>query len=244
MKSIIYHIILYYCVLLLAGCAAESDASFSPVTGKGGSMARFAIKGDYLYTVDYSKLNVFDISQANNPQYKNQVYLGNDIETIFPYQNSIFIGTQTGMQILDNSNPEQPYFLSAFAHVRSCDPVVVQGNYAYVTLRGGNRCGGASNQLDVLDISNLQNPILLKSYPMSSPYGLGIDGNSLFICDGDAGLRILNAQNPLNLVQTNHLTAINAFDVIPVNGLLLLIGKDGLYQYDYQGVLKSKIEVK
>ena len=37
----------------------------------------------------------------------------------------------------------------------SCDPVVVQGDYAFVTLRGGTECQGFSNQLDIIDISTL-----------------------------------------------------------------------------------------
>jgi hypothetical protein len=40
---------------------------------------------------------------------------------------------------------------------------------------------------------------------------------------------------------------INAFDVIPIGKVLVLIGDDGLYQYDYSNVknitLLSKISV-
>ena len=36
--------------------------------GRGGSMARFAISGNNLYTVDQGSLTHFDISDANNPQ--------------------------------------------------------------------------------------------------------------------------------------------------------------------------------
>ena len=36
-------------------------------TGIGGSMARFTIKGDYLYTVDSYDLKTFDIKDKVNP---------------------------------------------------------------------------------------------------------------------------------------------------------------------------------
>ena len=39
------------------------------------------------------------------------------------------------MFIYDNTNPQAPYFLSRFQHAEACDPVFVEGDYAYVTLR-------------------------------------------------------------------------------------------------------------
>ena len=78
------------------------------------------------------------------------------------------------MQIFDNSNPSEPIHLSTFAHARVCDPVVVNDDYAFVTLRSGDRCSGFVNQLDVVDIKDLENPKLVKSYPMDNPHGLGV----------------------------------------------------------------------
>jgi hypothetical protein len=71
---------------------------------------------------------------------------------------------------------------------------------------------------------------------MQEPYGLGIDGTNLFVCDGIAGLKIYNASDPENLVKIAWFPDVNAFDVIPFNGLLMMIGKDGLYQYSYNGI--------
>jgi hypothetical protein len=78
---------------------------------------------------------------------------------------------------------------------------------------------------------------------MISPYGLGIDGDLLFITEGDAGLKIYNTADVSkideNLIQ--HITGFNAFDVIPNNGLLILTGKDGLYQFDYSNIDEVKM---
>ena len=46
------------------------------------------------------------------------------------------------MEIYDLTEEQNPVCLSDFNHVRSCDPVVVQGDIAYVTLRSGSFCGG------------------------------------------------------------------------------------------------------
>lgn len=70
---------------------------------------------------------------------------------------------------------------------------------------------------------------------MTNPHGLGKEGDLLFVCDGSAGLKIFDASDPETI--TSHLIkeypGINAYDVIPLSGLLVLIGEDGLYQYDY-----------
>jgi hypothetical protein len=203
--------------------------------GVGGSMARFTLFDQYLYAVDISNLRLFNVSSAESPVLEKEMNIGWNIETIFPCDDKLFIGGQTGMIIYSLEDPSDPEYIANFWHASSCDPVVVEGEYAYVTLRAGNLCGNNLSQLDVIDISDINNPLLVKVYPMEEPYGLGIDNSVLFICDGDAGLKIYNASDPDNI--TSHVLAeypdINAFDVIPLGEVLLMIGIDGLYQYDY-----------
>jgi len=103
--------------------------------------------------------------------------------------------------------------------------------------------------LEVFDITNLKSPVLKKSYQMTGPQGLGKDDDVLFVCDGDAGLKVFDASQPdIQLPQLATFNTINAYDVIPVNGNLFLIGKDGFYQYDYSDLnniaLLSKIEIQ
>jgi hypothetical protein len=222
----------------------------STSTGVGGSMARFTIVNNFLYTVDYSQLYAFNISNLKQPIKESVTSIGWGIETIFPYGKHLFIGSETGMIIYDISAPATPKYLSNFAHVRSCDPVVVQDTLAYVTLRGGNECGGFTNQLDVINIKDLGNPRLIKSYSMTGPYGLGIDKTTLFVCDGVAGLKVYNASDVHNIDKNMIKTYsnIDAYDVIPFNNLLIMIGKDGLHQFDYSNpaniVFLSKLDVK
>ncbi|MBW7468188.1 hypothetical protein ABID22_002590 [Pontibacter aydingkolensis] len=211
--------------------------------GKGGSMARFTISGHHLYTVSLSDLQVFDISTAADPRKGLKVNLGWGVETIFPYNNKLFIGTTTGMHIYDNSNPVSPVHLSTYAHVRSCDPVVVEGDLAWVTLRSGNACAGFTNQMDVINISDPKNPKLLKTYPMQNPHGLGIDRSALFLCEGSYGLKVFDITDHLKVDQNlkAHFKGHDAFDVIPLGTSLLMIGKDGLYQYDYSNINQMKL---
>jgi hypothetical protein len=213
----------------------STPGSNSMSVGIGGSMARFTIVENFLYTVDQYNLKAFDIDELSSPLLVSDQSIGWGIETIFQYRNKLFFGTTTGMLIYNLSNPSRPEYVSSYSHIRSCDPVVVEGNYAYVTLRAGNLCGEATSQLDIIDISNITSPKWEESYPMQEPYGLGIDNSTLFICDGAAGLKVYNAEDPKNLIKIAWFSEVNAFDVIPFNGILMMIGTGGIYQYDYSG---------
>lgn len=213
----------------------RTSSSAPILTSVTGSMSRFAVYNNYLYVVNNSAIKVFSL-HGNAAIIKHEQYLSWNVETVFPYDQKLFLGTTTGMMIYDLVNPEQPQYLSSITHILGCDPVVVQGDYAYVTIRGGNFCGQNFSVLNVIDISNPAAPVQLASFNMQEPYGLGIDGNTLFVCDN--GLAVFDATNPL-LVGSKlmkRFSAIHGFDVIPYNGVLMLIGSDGLYQYDYSDI--------
>ncbi len=221
-------------------------------TGVSGSTTRFAIVNERLYAVTQNDMKLFDVKIPAKPVKDGSLSLGFGIETIFPYKDKLFLGTTTGVQIWDNKNPQKPTYLSRLDHARACDPVVVENDIAYVTLRSVSnfsRCGAAlANQLDVINVSNPAKPELIKVYPMDNPYGLGIDNKKLFICEGAKGLKTFDATNVLDIKQLQHFKDMDAYDVIPLNNTLMMIGRDGLYQYDYSNPnslkLLSKIAVK
>jgi hypothetical protein len=229
--------------------AAQSNSSATSVSpiGVGGSMARFTIMNDRLYTVGTSDLDVFNIVNANDPKHTNRLNVGWSIETIYPFKDRLFIGSQTGMFIYNVSNADAPVADGKFSHVSSCDPVIADDDYAYVTLRSGTACQGFTNQLDIVRLNNITDPVLQKTYPMKNPHGLSKDGDLLFICDGDAGLKLYNAANVMNLQLIMEIGDIDAYDVIAMNKIALVVAKDGLYQYSYANPaeirLMSKITV-
>ena len=208
-------------------------------------MARFGLIGNSLVAVGTNSIYYnFDLT---DPTFPKRIYMdyikGGGVETMFLSGKYMFLGTSNGMLIYDLSDPMKPVYLSAFWHATGCDPVVVQNNRAYVTLRSGVTCANRStNELSVLDITDVKVPVLLRSYGMDNPHGLGISDDILFVCDGNSGLKVYNVANPL-LVDVNLLAkfpGINAYDVIPLNKSLLMIGSDGFYQYDYTDVKNIK----
>ena len=242
MKNTLYPLLLFF---LLAACAKDggSDAP-SPGAGIGGSTARFTISGNTLYTVSNTALQAYDISTSSDPKKGNKTTLGFGVETIFPYRNNLFIGTKTGMYIYDITQPGAPKQVSFYSHVLSCDPVVAQGNYAYVTLRSGTNCRSQAvnvNSLDVIDISAIANPKLLRSYPMTNPRGLGADSTLLFVGEGDYGLRVMDISNPTDVRELQYFYSTKAYDVIPTKKRLIVTGPAGIYQYSYADFNQLKL---
>jgi hypothetical protein len=246
--------------MLTVSCSQDLGSSDfggggSSSEGKGGSMARFCISGDILFTVDQNSLKSFDISNPEDPNFLagRTQNLDFGIETIFPMDSLLFIGSQTGMHIFRISSRGLPQYLSTASDIFSCDPVVAQGNYAYVTLNSANvRCGRTSNILQIYDITDIKQPQLVDEVlGFASPMGLGIDGNKLFICDN--GLRVYDITNRTSpewiddIYSAGIYNLSDAYDVIPLDGLLILVASSGIYQLDYTGEsleLLSKIEVK
>lgn len=214
---------------------AEGSGAPSRTIGIGGSMARFIINGDQFYGLNQTDMQIVDITQPASLVKGAKIEMSRMVETLFIEGTNLFVGTQTGMLIYDVSVPASPAYKSEYNHFQSCDPVVVQDNMAYVTLRAGNRCGNWQNVMEVIDLKDIMSPVLVKSYPMSEPYGLGIDNKILFVCDGQAGLKVYDASDPLriDLHMLKQYTNLKAFDVIPFGNVLIMIAEDGIYQYSY-----------
>jgi hypothetical protein len=210
----------------------SGPSSVSPY-GVGGSTARFTLAKDRLYTVSHSLLNVLNVANEQDPVFVNQKQIGWNIETIYPFRDRLFIGSTTGMFMFDISSPDDPIQAGQFSHVQSCDPVIADDQYAYVTLRSGTSCAGNTNTLEVLKLNDPGQPTLMKTYNLFNPHGLSKDGNLLFVCDGRDGLKVYDASNIQQLQLLQQIKGMEALDVIAMDGLALVMAKEGLYQYNY-----------
>ena len=222
-----------YTTGVFAPSASSTNAAAPSVPGISGSMARFTIVNNDLFTINSFSLNTFDINSPNDPQNIATTSLGWNIETIYPFKDKLFIGSNSGVFIYDVSNPASPVAEGQFSHVRSCDPVIADDNTAYVTLHDGTVCQGFDNQMDVMNISSLSSPSLIKTYPMTNPHGLTKDNNLLFICDGRGGLKMFDAADPSKITLKKSIPGIEPYDAIAWNKNLVVVAKDGLYQFDY-----------
>ncbi|HRQ31331.1 MAG TPA: hypothetical protein PLU49_14720, partial [Saprospiraceae bacterium] len=212
--------------LHLISCSKDSGGDVAI----GGSLNKFTIIGNNLYVINNAKVETYDIDNGKM-HYIGSTTIEPGIETLFPFDTLILVGAQNGMHICKKNQDGTLTLMSRYTHIQSCDPVVTDGSIAYVTLSSG--CGNESNQLEVLNITDPYNPQRIKSYAMNHPKGLGIDGKLLFICDSDDGLKIFDRTVPEKLVQLYHFDYFTAIDVIPFNGLLLVMTGNGFREFNY-----------
>jgi len=210
--------------------------------GTGGSMARFTLMEGHLFAVDQNTLRVFDVVNPAEPKFVKPIDLGWGIETIFPFQQKLFIGSNRGMHIYDASTPSAPTRMAVYEHVLSCDPVVVNEEHAFVTLRSGNFCVNGVNELHVIDIKDPYQPKLKKAYPMLNPHGLGLAEQFLYVAEGKHGLKSFNVKDVLSIDknQLEFLPSMKSVDLIPGPKSLIVIGPDGVCQFDYSNPASLK----
>ena len=230
-------------MIIMLGCGESSNNSNNNI-GKAGSMARFSLKGNYLYTLNKSEMNIFDVSEASNPKNISKLHTPFNVETLYSYKDYLYMGASNGVYIYDNSEPTQPNFLTLFTHAQSCDPVILENDIAYVTLNSSNSCWRQNpieiNRLEVLDMHDPKKPKLIKRMEMWEPKGLAINNNKLFICDGTEGLKVFDINETehnsslaikLNPLATNK--EIDCYDVITSNNSLIVSNQTNIRQFDH-----------
>lgn len=216
--------------------ASFESASGSGNVGTGGSFARFQINNNALYTVESFNLKVFNITNPTETFFDKTVnmneWLGGGLfETLFKQKEFLFIGSTNGMYIVNALDEFNPYFVSSFAHATACDPVVVDGYKAYITVRGGSNCGSIEDQVNVIDITTIENPTLISTYLLTQPYGLGIKNNVLYVC-ADGNLNVFDATNSAELSLENTYED-EVTDVIALDSHLIAVGTNKIIQYNY-----------
>lgn len=215
-------------------------SSFTNTMGGAGTLNRIAAEFNHIYVLGGSTLHVI-LDGYNKISHVEDVELGEGMETIYAENNRLYIGSQTSMLIYSVSTPSKPTEVSTFTHTRSCDPVLPNGNIAYMTLRTSNNAGCndvGENTLTVIDISNEQEPQSVKVINMLSPYGMTMLGWYLVVGEGTNGLAIFDASNPSDPVEVSRTNSLEAYDVMrhPSNPFILMVtSSNGLeqYQIDY-----------
>ena len=240
MKKIFQIIGIVFISCFYLQCSLENDAAApSSDTGIGGSLAAMTIVSDFLYLIDNQSITVFNLTNPATPvQVGDPINVGFGIETLFARGDRLFIGSQTGMFIYDITNPVSPEPLANHTHFYGCDPVVANDSIAFVTVRSAENCRGLVevNQLEVVDVTNPANPNSLQFVNLNNPAGLGLDGDYLFVTDGDAGIKVFDVSAPRDGIELIGHIPVNVFDVITLDGLLIAVGSENLYQFDYTDI--------
>ena len=210
-------------------------------TSTAGSMTRFLPIDGYLYTINFNELVLFQIGSDYRPSPWIKKNAQTQVETLFQLNDLLFVGSVNGMLLYDVSNAADPEYINRIEHMRSCDPVVADANYAYVTLRGGTNCFTDINELQIIDIQDPQNLSVVSRKDMYNPHGLGIYDDHLIICDGTAGIKIVDVSTPTEPNIVNSAPIQFAYDVIIDYPHALIVGDTDLFQYDISNLPEMQL---
>ena len=230
-------------LLFAAACSKESSDGLA-LTGKSGSITRFATHNGYMYVLNPNEVLTYSLQDPDKPALVNRLTTDYGLETIIVYDNTIYLGSNTALYILDIGNPAAPSILSKTnrneVFLGGCDPVVVKEQYAYSTIKViQNVCGDVSSQsaLIVYDISNKTAPTETGTYPLNIPNGLGYQGNYLFVCDeGSDRLEVFDISNPLSVTPLPGFAVniLDPYDLIVDGNKMIVSTKTDFRIYDLQ----------
>lgn len=227
--------------LLIFSCDSDLSDPGGSNTVLSGSYANMLILADHLYMIDERDLKAYSIEDPSKPIEVYKENLGFGIESMFLRGDILFIGSATTLFIYSIGSDGIPSPMSNteyhnFQDMCSRDPVVANESIAYVTLSSADlsECfRSVENELRLYDIEDLSDPTLINVFEMERPKGLGLDGDCLFVCEANDGLKVIDVSDPMDVKLIHHFDGYKAFDVIPRSGHLLVVGPDSLYQYNY-----------
>lgn len=242
-----YKILATLCAMLLVYSCSKDTTIYNPVAkGKSGSVTRFAAYNGYLYVLDQNKIKTYATSGNSEPTLQSTVYTDYGLETIAIYDGVIYLGSRDGLYILDISNPGFPKILSKTERSTlfgRCDPVVVQGNYAYSTVKTTNNGCGSINTISALityDVSNKNNPVQIDATPLNQPNGLAIAGSYLLVCDeGTDNVLVFEITNNLP-VPVVAVSVTKPRDVICTNDKMIVSTESGFSFYSIADITNIK----
>ncbi len=228
--------LLLFCLLvLLVACGNDSDSSPDlSGAGQGGSLAKFTIaKNQVLVLTDFS-VKQYDILNNGSLAFKNESFISDDLETIFPYGDNILIGSSSAVYFLGFNANDELELKGEFIHFTACDPVVASGTLAYSTLRSTGCRFDSQEVIDVIDFSDINNPFRVNSIPSESPFGLAIAGDYLFVCE-KGGISMFLRGNDGGLVSVGffEIDGRLPIDIIPQDGFLIVRTDNGIYNVTY-----------
>lgn len=242
----------------LTGCVDENLNGLEQSTaGTNGSYSQMIVVGDFLYGINGPNLSTLDIRDKNNTSIIDQQRLDFDIESLYSFQGLLFVGSSQRLYIMELADNGVPKLRVAEEYVfedifTPCDPVVANSTHAFVTLSSLVRneaqfnfldCGQVAevNELRIFDITDLENVDYVSSTPMSNPKGLGLDGSTLFVCDGENGLVVFDISDVNNVLEIESFHGFNAYDCIVKDDLLIVVAEDQLLQYDYSDLTNIRL---
>jgi len=194
------------------------------------------IEGNYAYVVERaltSTLHIYNITDPENPVEIGSCIIedtGDWLQGITVEGQYAYVAHgQSGLHIIDISNPSTPGKVGGWNDYSECLDVAVEGNYAYIA--------GADHEtwemgLLTINISNPVNPTLETIKGIATAYDVELKDGYAFV-SGNVGLQIFDISDPANPDSVILLSEPTRGYALVLDGTNAYISTDhGIYIYD------------
>lgn len=234
-----------FLLFVLSTLSCEDDHSTPSQGTSSGSYANMLIIGGYLYAVSDSDIATYDLTDPIHPLEIKREKLDFGIESLLHHSGLLFVGSRSAMYIFEIGADGIPilqstsdYNLQSWAIECSHDPIVVNDSIAIASLSSRLisrfMCGPSPiNELRFFNIKELTSPRLINSYQMDEPKGMALDGQYLFVCLKNDGLRILDISDPLNPIPKYSYPDIKTYDIILKDDVFFVVSSESIYVFEY-----------
>jgi hypothetical protein len=147
-----------------------------------------AVRGDYVYLEnDQNGLMIIDISDPANPILTGTEYSSAGVSIALDGDYAFIPRFAGDLSIVNVADPRNPFPVGRYESIGRCGDAAISGSLA---------CLASQNYFEVIDISDLSNPMLLGSLVNGKVDGLCISGNYAYVAHNDLGLQIVDISNP------------------------------------------------
>lgn len=144
---------------------------------------------------------VLDVSNPLSPTLRSKIDVpfGSANDAVVQNDVAYIAWINTGLQILDVSDANNPIERSRFEQIDDANDIVIAGEYAFV-LEGGSGVW-------VVDVSDYANPNVKGFHTVGgSNLEITIQGDYAYIAGGDSGLHVVNISDPMTLVEVGNVS--------------------------------------
>ncbi len=179
-----YNGYMYILDLLLPGFPAWS------VTNVGG-IGDIEVRNNYAYILNDDGLQVWDVSNVQNPVFVSSVFAAYNYKDIFLSGNYAYLSSgPQGLRIIDITDPANLILMGTFDTYSVALGLFNSGNLTYLA--------NAEDGLLIIDNTDLDNPVLLGQYPIPDGfiYQVEVRDNIAYTVCWTSGFRIIDVSNP------------------------------------------------
>jgi len=159
----------------------------------GGRMVSVCVSGDYAYTARYDGLvEIINVSDPEQPQLAGSILLPDHVQgvdgKILVSDSLVYVLAWQHIFVINIINPSAPALAATWDYYGGTD-MIISGHYAYLS---------AGNGFHILNISNIQAPVLLNSL-YEELDGICMNGSLVYGVHASSygNLRIIDVSNPL-----------------------------------------------